>query len=171
MRPGSYPGDPQNVQVIRPQLVKDKMQPKFANAVKAIISYGFKYLILKNALDDPNRPGQPDFPGGRLEPGENPYTGLKREIEEELGKDFAEALSIGRPIDIAHFERADGQTVTMMFFDCWTRRSADIKLSPEHSSYEWVDATELQKILSGFAQADIMAHAFKNRISYSFWEY
>lgn len=132
----------------------------FANAAKALIIHKDKLLILRNSFFDPNRPGEPDFPGGRLEPGENPYTGLQREIIEELGPKLAETFYIGRPVDINHFERADGQTVTMMFFECFLGRDEEVVLSAEHSSYEWVPLKDAEKELYG-KQADIMLRAVR----------
>lgn len=145
------------MQVARPQLGE---RMNFANAVKALIVHKNNILILRNALDDPNRPGEPDFPGGRLEPGENPYTGLIRELGEELGQKFASVAYVGRPIDINHFERADGQTVTMMFFECFLGEDAEITLSPEHSSYAWFPLKEAEKELYG-KQAGIMLRALR----------
>lgn len=132
----------------------------FANAVKALIVHKNKLLILKNALDDPNRPGEPDFPGGRLELGENPYSGLARELGEELGRTFAEGTYIGRPVDINHFERADGQVVTMMFFECFLGQDLEVALSSEHSAYEWVPLKEAEKQLYG-KQVEIMLRAVR----------
>lgn len=131
---------------------------KFANAVKALIIHENKILVLKNALDDPNRPGEPDFPGGRLEPGEDPYSGLKRELAEELGSAFSKGTYIDRPVDINHFERVDGQTVTMMFFECFLGKHHEIVLSSEHSSYEWIPLKNADSALYG-KQSGVMRRA------------
>lgn len=130
---------------------------KFANAVKALIVYKSKLLVLRNALDDPNRPGQVDFPGGRLEPGENPYIGLEREVGEELGTYFADNLFIDYPIDVHHFERADGQVITMMFFGAFITKDLPIKISPEHSSFEWVDLDKAEELFDKRKEASTYA--------------
>jgi 8-oxo-dGTP diphosphatase len=126
---------------------EEQMKKRFANAVKALIVRDGKLLVLKNALDDPFRAGELDFPGGRLEFGENPYQGLIREIGEELGQDAADNTWIMRAVDVAHFTRQDEQVVTMMFFYCDFADMPEIKLSPEHSSYEWLDLNDAVTIL------------------------
>lgn len=148
---------------------EERIQKRFANAVKALIVHKNKLLILKNALDDPNRPGEPDFPGGRLELGENPYTGLIRELAEELGPVFAEGSYIGRPVDVNHFERDDGQTVTMIFFECFLGADKEIVLSPEHSSFEWVPLKDAEKGLYG-KQAGIMLRAVRALMVFDHYE-
>lgn len=129
---------------------------KYAIAVKALIEvYSYyddapfrRLLVLTNSLNDPNRPGEADLPGGRLELGEDPYVGLKRELREELGKEIADTVQIGVPLDVGHFERPDGQVVTMIFFKC-TISEQDFKdkqvvISPEHSKYEWVPTAKAE---------------------------
>jgi len=51
---------------------------------------------------------------------------------------MADAVLIGHPLDIDHFERPDGQTVTMMFFRCDLLYKREVKLSDEHSRFEWI---------------------------------
>lgn len=135
---------------------------KFANAVKALIVHKDKLLILRNSLADKFRPGEPDFPGGRLELGESPYFGLRREVKEELGIDMADSLFIDVPVSVSHFTRPDGQTVTMMSFYCWlTKNDIDVVLSDEHHTYEWVDIFSAGKELFG-QHADVMLKAYDN---------
>lgn len=121
---------------------------KYAIAVKALVTRpsinASEILVLRNALDDPNRPGEADFPGGRLELGEDPYLGLKREFIEELGNEVADAIEIGLPLDVDHFERPDGQVVTMIFFHCVLKGNPEIKISAEHSAYKWVNIMEAE---------------------------
>jgi 8-oxo-dGTP pyrophosphatase MutT (NUDIX family) len=127
-----------------------KMKNKYAIAVKALITIDkiryvngkyekkSKLLLLRNSENDDYRPLEPDFPGGRLELGEDPYIGLKRELTEELGEKIANAVEIDKPLDVCHFERKDGQVVTMIFFWGRLKEKQEIVLSSEHSDYEWV---------------------------------
>jgi len=69
-----------------------------------------------------------------LEPGENPFFGLKREIKEESSLE----IEIIKPLIVKHFIREDGQTITMIIFFA-SRRSYNVILSDEHSDYNWLD--------------------------------
>src|SRR5690242_1955170 len=86
----------------------------FRIAVKAFIIKDDKLLLLKRRSNDVHKPGDWDIPGGRLELGEDPFLGLKRETKEETGLD----ITIQRPLDIHHFTRDDGQIITMLIFLC-----------------------------------------------------
>ena len=105
---------------------------KFAIAVKSFIVKDNKLLILRRSLDAPHKPGAWDIPGGRLDVGENPYAGLKRETLEETGID----IEVLHPLNIHHFVRDDGQQITMLIFLCQPLEEP-IKISAEHSEYSW----------------------------------
>ena len=106
----------------------------FRVAAKAFIIQDGKVLLLKRRANDIHRSGEWDIPGGRLEPGEDPFLGVKRETKEESHLD----IEIVLPLDIHHFVRQDGQKITMIIFLC-TPLSDDIVLSEEHTEYKWVD--------------------------------
>ena len=108
----------------------------YRNAAKAFIVNDGKLLLLKRRPNDAHKPGAWDIPGGRLERGENPYTGLLRETTEETGL----SIDVGRPLDIHHFTRDDGQQITLMIFEC-KLVGGEIKLSEEHTEYMWLDLT------------------------------
>lgn len=80
-------------------------QNNFRIAVKAFIVKDQKALLIKRRPDDVHNPGKWDIPGGRLEPGENPLDGIKRECKEEVGFD----IEVAMPLDIQNFTRDDGQ--------------------------------------------------------------
>ena len=106
----------------------------FRNAAKAFIVSDGQLLILKRRPNDSHKPGAWDVPGGRLEPGESPFEGLKREAKEEANLE----INILMPLDVHHFVRDDGQKITLMIFLCQLA-GGEVKLSEEHTEYKWVD--------------------------------
>jgi len=112
---------------------------KFACAAKAFIVKDNAVLLVKRRPNDVHKPSEWDIPGGRLEPGENPHDGLKREAREEVGMD----ILICAPIHVQHFTRDDGQQISLTVFLC-SSDTSDITLSEEHTEYAWVplDAPE-----------------------------
>ena len=54
-----------------------------------------------------------EFPGGKLEAGETPEIGLRRELEEELTATFA----VGPLVETIHWEYPD-RTIVLRFYTC-----------------------------------------------------
>ncbi len=103
-------------------------------AVKAfIVNNKNELLLIKRSDDDLHTPGVWEIPGGRLDMGENPFTGLQRETKEETGLD----IEIMNPLDIHYFMRDDGQKITMLIFYCRPITN-DVVLSDEHTDYMWI---------------------------------
>jgi len=121
----------------------------FGLATKAFIVDGGKLLSVKRRDDDVQQPGMWEIPGGRLNPGENPFDGLKREVKEETGLE----VTVLAPLSVRHFTRADGQTITLIIFVC-EPLSQKVMLSEEHSAFEWLDLNDYGK-LGGFFHADV----------------
>jgi 8-oxo-dGTP diphosphatase len=118
-------------------------------AVKSfIVNEKNELLLIKRRDNDPNAAGAWEIPGGRLDLGENPFDGLKRETKEETGID----IEILNSLNVQHFTRDDGQRITMLIFLC-KPLSNSIKLSEEHTKYIWANLDEaLSKIHDGFYQ-------------------
>jgi mutator protein MutT len=75
----------------------------FAIAVKAfIVNAEGKVLLIKRRPNDVHFPAVWEIPGGRLEQGEDPFLGVKRESMEEVGLD----IDIKNPLKIHHSEYA-----------------------------------------------------------------
>jgi 8-oxo-dGTP diphosphatase len=128
----------------------------FAIAVKSFIVKDGKFLMLKRRPDDVHKPDIWDIPGGRLEAGENPFEGLKRETKEETNLD----IDIIFPIEVKSFSRDDLQRITMIIFLC-RPGSDDVRLSEEHQDHKWADIDENDDTVPEFFKPTI-----KNFLSY-----
>jgi len=122
----------------------------FRVAVKAFIINNNKLLIIKRAKSDPQMPEVWEIPGGRLNLGESPFEGLKREVKEETNLEI-EVIS---PLNVRHFNRDDGQTITMIIFLC-KPIGGKIKLSEEHSEYEGIDVDSAKEKITPFFHEEV----------------
>jgi 8-oxo-dGTP diphosphatase len=127
-----------------------KKEIDFRLAVKAFIVQKDKLLILKRADDDPQKPNIWELPGGRLELGEDPVFGLMREVKEETGL----YATPQQPLNIRHFTRDDNQIITMIIFLCKTF-GGTLKLSKEHSEFEWIEIKKAKQKLADFFHKEI----------------
>ncbi len=78
--------------------------------VAAVVRRG-EALLVTRRLDRPGVPGQWEFPGGKVEPGEDEAAALRREIAEELGC----AVEVG-PLLLRHAHRYPAFEVELAFF-------------------------------------------------------
>lgn len=113
----------------------------YSNAAKAfIVNKDNCLLLLKRRPNDVQKPGIWELPGGRLNAGENPWEGVKREALEETGLEIEPLI----PFSVRHFTRDDGQIITLIIF--LARPLTDeIKLSAEHTEFEWVPIEEARE--------------------------
>jgi 8-oxo-dGTP diphosphatase len=80
--------------------------------VAAVVRRGDAILVTRRP-DLPGRPGQWEFPGGKVEPGEGDAEALAREIREELGC----AVRVG-PLLLRHVHRYPDLEVELLFHAC-----------------------------------------------------
>jgi 8-oxo-dGTP diphosphatase len=80
--------------------------------VAAVVRRGDAILITRRP-DRPGRPGQWEFPGGKVEPGESDADALRRELREELGCEVA----VG-PLLLRHVHRYPELEVELAFHSC-----------------------------------------------------
>ena len=83
---------------------------KRLQVVAAVVRRGDAILITRR-LDRPGRPGQWEFPGGKVERGEAEPDALRRELAEELGA----VLEVG-PLLLRHLHRYADFEVELAFF-------------------------------------------------------
>ena len=120
--------------------------PKISAAVKAVIQYKGKFLILKQ-----NVKGEIiwDLPGGKVEYKEDPYKTLYREVKEETGL----IVSIIKALGIFYFFRAsDSDQIVITVFLCAIDGSAEVDITKnpinEHlgemkiDDFKWVTKKE-----------------------------
>jgi len=80
--------------------------------VAAVARRGDRILVTRRP-DAPGRPGQWEFPGGKVESGEGEEEALARELREELGCD----VSVGRLL-LRHRHRYPDLDVELAFYAC-----------------------------------------------------
>lgn len=95
-------------------------------------------------------PGMWEFPGGKLEPGEEPEVALRREIQEELGCDVV----VGEHLETTVYTY-DFATISLSTY--WCTLATGEPTPTEHSQLAWVSPRELS--LYEWAPADIPAVA------------
>lgn len=116
-----------------------ELQP-FHIGIKAVIVNNEKALVLK----DKARYNGIDLPGGKIDQGEKAGTALARELHEELG------IGNFRVLDLLHAqERPDykrnGARLMLIFYKVEADLE-EIKLSDEHTSFEWVGREDLNDL-------------------------
>lgn len=127
---------------------------EFGIAVKAlVINENKEILIIKRRSNDVHAAGKWEIPGGRLDPGESPFTGLEREVDEEVGL----KITFIAPLKIDHFTREDGQVITMIIFLC-EKIDGEICLSEEHTDYKWISKEEIKKVICKEFHATVDAY-------------
>jgi 8-oxo-dGTP diphosphatase len=104
----------------------------------AIITDGEKVLVVRRSSRMPH-PLKWEFPGGKLRPGENPEGCIIREIREELGVVIA-TEQLYPSVKYAY----DDYIVKLIPFVCRISQG-NISLA-EHTSYSWVDHSELEQL-------------------------
>ena len=104
-------------------------------AAALIRDTGGRYLITQRRRGS-HLEGLWEFPGGKLESGETPAAGLRRELAEELSATFA----VGDLVETVRWEYPD-RVVILHFFDCRVESGA---IAPcEDQAMAWVEPARL----------------------------
>jgi 8-oxo-dGTP diphosphatase len=114
-------------------------------AVKSMIVNDGKLLIVKRADDDRYMPGIWEIPGGKAEDEESLSEALIRETLEETGL----SIVINREISVRDF-KIKKKEIEMHIYLCSAIDIDKIKLSCEHSLYEWVPVEKAKEKISDF---------------------
>jgi 8-oxo-dGTP pyrophosphatase MutT (NUDIX family) len=124
---------------------------------KAFIKKDGKTLVIFD------RTQRVDFPGGRIQCGENDlFESLKREVREEVGLE----IFVGGPCAVwtTRFPEGHlhaGTDILLIAYSCsWV--SGDVVLSEEHGTYRWVDASTYRECDNGSQYFPILEKYFIN---------
>lgn len=95
----------------------------------ALIERGGRVLICRRRLDQ-DHPGKWEFPGGKIEPGEEPSESLRRELREELGVE----AKIGPEITRYEYRYTGRKPIRLIFF-----RVTEFTGDPDYSQFQQVE--------------------------------
>lgn len=101
-----------------------------------------RVVLPRRAMTKKFLPGVYELPGGHVEFGEYPVTGLRREVQEELGI----AITVGDPFYVFTYtnEIKGSHSIEIVYFATITNDSPEISLNSEdHSEYGWFAEEEI----------------------------
>lgn len=112
-------------------------------AGKAIIRRNGKILLLQRSISDAFDPGLWEFPGGKINFGENVIEALKREVWEEVGL----YVKVGRPLITWNFLKEPFWVTGITF--CCEFAGGEVILSYEHDHFVWIVPEDYKKFPLG----------------------
>jgi 8-oxo-dGTP diphosphatase len=94
-----------------------------------------------------------EFPGGKVEPGEDPREALRRELREELAIDVA----VGEIVDVTfhRYENAD-KAVLLLFFEAVRQASSPDPRAVDVAAFRWAEGPELDPASFPPADAEVL---------------
>ncbi len=109
--------------------------------VKAVINNDGKILFIKRSdkYKEDNIHGIWDIPGGRINYGEEPIDGLRRELLEETGLELDQVKQI---LDASTIYKDDEKHIVRITYLC-TVKDIQINMSEEHTELMWIHPNEI----------------------------
>lgn len=106
-----------------------------------IINKDNHILIIKRAPFD-SSPNIWEMPGGSLELGEDLRDGVKREVTEETNLNISPRYLMAGLTTVSHRDPTK-QIIRLVYLATMDDSDQEVKLSPEHTKYAWVDPKEI----------------------------
>ncbi len=113
----------------------------------AVIERGGRVLLLRRALGQ-SHAGKWEFPGGKLEPGEDERACLERELREELDIEARALEPAGESLH--RYER--GEILLRAYWTIWT--AGEMRLTV-HDRACWASPAELIEMQADMTSADV----------------
>ena len=129
------------------------MEKEFNIATKAIIIYKRKVLIVQRSNYMNFDADIWEFPGGRIEFGEDIHACLKREIKEEVNLD----VEINRILYATSLMVDNLRHVVILAYLCNACHN-NVTLSNEHNNYLWANKQQLNELLKDAIVNDLNTH-------------
>jgi len=120
----------------------DKPNNVIIVALKAIIVFNGKALIIQRSSDDEVGADTWEFVGGRLDFGEDLEVALKREIHEEAGLN----VMVDKLLYAATFKTHEYRQMVILAYLC-TATNDKVVLSTEHQNYLWANKKQILEML------------------------
>jgi 8-oxo-dGTP diphosphatase len=107
-------------------------------------------ILLSRRKKGTHLAGRWEFPGGKVEPGEDPRAALRRELEEELGIH----TTVGEIADVTfhRYDEAD-KAVLLLFFHATREPGSPEPQAIDVAEVKWADASDLDP--AEFPPADV----------------
>jgi 8-oxo-dGTP diphosphatase len=105
-------------------------------------------VLLSQRKSGTHLAGAWEFPGGKVEPGEDPRDALARELREELGID----VEVGDPLEIT-FHRYAMKSVLLLFFAATRRAGSAEPTAIDVAAVRWAGIDDLRD--EEFPPADV----------------
>jgi len=118
-----------------------------------------KYLLLKRSKDVDIYPGIWQPVTGRIDRGEKAYETALRELKEETGLNYKNFYIVNT---INEFYLANSDSIHLVPVFLAEVAEDKVRISPEHSEYQWLTEKEAVKKLYWQSQKDILKSINKN---------
>ena len=124
----------------------------FEVIVRALIHDGRGRLLLGKKRPDIPHPlqGKWHFIGGRLEYGEDPWSAVAREVEEEVGVVVEPVRIVDAYPEFLEWPRGSGvpsQYTLHIVFECMARNPGPLKPADDICDATWVEASKVESFL------------------------